>query len=101
MLRLLRNEKPWNKRVYVLIGNEPMAACIERIRQVISWGGEPYAQPLLALDALCREPLIPFDWDRQRLHDLARWCNRWLWRQVPLHEYRPRKNDPPPFVGFL
>ena len=42
------------KRVYVLIGNEPMAACLERIRDVIAWGGEPHCQPLLKLNARSR-----------------------------------------------
>jgi hypothetical protein len=100
MLRLLGNEPRRKKRVYVLIGNEPMAACIERIRQVIAWGAEPYAQPLLALDTLTREPLVRFDWTRQRLHDLARWCNRLFWTHVPLGDYRPRQRDPPPFAGW-
>jgi hypothetical protein len=87
MTQILRNEPAPIKRVYVLIGNEPFEACYERIQKVIEWGCEPYAQPMIALNALQRKPIIRHDWTRQKLTDLARWTNRWLWRTVPFSEY--------------
>ena len=42
MMRILAAEPPRRKQVYVLIGNEPIAACYERACQVIAWHGEPF-----------------------------------------------------------
>lgn len=75
------------KRVYVLIGNEPFAACMERIQEVIAWGGEPHVQPYMKLNALEKRPNVRHDWTEQRLRDVARWANRHLWRKVPFAEY--------------
>jgi hypothetical protein len=72
----------------VLIGNEPMAACIERLREVIAWGGEPHAQPYMKLNALVRKPQVRFDWSETRLRDVARWANRYLWKYTDLDTYR-------------
>ncbi len=89
MAMLLRGEPANKKRVYVLIGNEPIAACYERVQKVIGWGCEPYCQPLLPLNALDRHQyLIRHDWTWEKLEDMARWCNRFLWRNIPLREYR-------------
>lgn len=76
-----------NKRVYVLIGNEPFEQCYERIMKTIEWGCEPYAQPMIALNSLVKKPIIRHDWTLQKLTDLARWTNRWNWRSVPFSEY--------------
>ena len=76
------------KRVYVLIGNEPFAECMGRIRQVIDWGAEPHVQPLIKLNARERKPWVRYDWNPQLLRDVARWANRWIWRSVPFAEYR-------------
>lgn len=75
------------KRVYVLIGNEPMEACLGRIREVIEWGGEPHVQPLMKLNALEKEHWIRFDWSTQKLTDMARWANRRIWRYAPFADY--------------
>lgn len=93
VMEILRSEPASNKRVYVLIGNEPMEACYQRIRQVIEWGGEPHCQPIMALNTLRKRPLIRYDWTEKKLADMTRWANKWLWRSVPLSEYRPRKNE--------
>lgn len=69
------------KRVYVLIGNEPKEACIERLREVVAWGGEPHAQPYIKLNALRKEPHLRFDWTARDLTDIARISNRWLYRK--------------------
>lgn len=88
VMRMLGGESTKRKRVYVLIGNEPRAACLDRIREVIAWGGEPHVQPYMKLNALDRVPYARFDWDIQTLKDVARWANRRLWRYMPFEGYR-------------
>jgi hypothetical protein len=101
MMEILKAEPARKKRVYVLIGNEPRAACFERIQRVLEWGGEPYCQPMLPLNALSKDDLKEaYGWTRQQLRDVARWTNRFLWRSVPLEEYRPRQGEPPPFAAL-
>lgn len=70
-------------RVYVLIGNEPVAACLDRIYSVIGWGGEPHVQPFMKLNALDKRPHVRFDWSTQLLIDVQRWANGFAWRRVP------------------
>jgi hypothetical protein len=86
--KILAGEPASKKRVYVLIGNEPFEECYGRILQVIKWGCEPFAQPVLALDTISKSPIIQYDWTRDKLSHLARWTNRWLWRSVPFNEYK-------------
>lgn len=88
VMRMLATESAKRKRVYVLIGNEPVASCLERLREVIAWGGEPHAQPYVKLNALERKPQVRFDWTPQLLTDMARWANRRLWRYVDFNGYR-------------
>lgn len=76
------------KRVYVLIGNEPFDACMQRIREVIEWGGEPHVQPFMKLNWLEKKPHPRFDWTEQLLTDVARWANRRIWRYAPFADYR-------------
>jgi len=88
VMRILREEPARRKQVYTLIGNESVAACLERIKEVIAGGCEPYAQPLLSLTALERQPIIRHDWNGQLLRDVARWVNRRGWRYGPFESYR-------------
>jgi hypothetical protein len=88
MMNILKDEPASNKRVYVLIGNEPFEACHERIAKVREWGGEPYCQPVIALNALDKKPMVKHDWTEQKLIDTARWANRFLWRYIEFSEYR-------------
>lgn len=92
VMRMLADEPGKRKRVYVLIGNEPVEACMDRIREVIAWGGEPHVQPEMKLKALRRRPWVKdgLDWSRQLLIDVARWANgrSRLWRTVPFEDYR-------------
>ena len=88
VLRMLRDVPARKKRVYVLIGNEPMAACIERINEVIAWGGEPHVQPYIKLNALEKRPHVRHDWTAQALTDVTRWANRYLWKYTSLDDYR-------------
>lgn len=91
MAHILKDEPASKKRVYVLIGNEPIAQCYERVCRVIEWGCEPHCQAVLPLNALTRESFrILHDWDAQKLKDFMRWANKWLWRNIPLVDYRPR-----------
>ena len=87
VMRMLADEPQKRKRVYVLIGNEPYAECMARIQEVIDGGCEPHVQPYLKLTALVREPHVRFDWTGQRLKDVARWANGFLWKKTPFVEY--------------
>ncbi len=102
MMTVLKDESPRRKQVYVLIGNEPIAACHERAQKVIAWGGEPYVQPMMPLNALSRDHLkIAYDWDFLKLKDFQRYYNRHLWRSFPLREYSNRRGEQPVFQRLL
>lgn len=100
MMKILKNEPSKKKRVYVLIGNEPIEQCYERVMKVIEWGGEPHCQPVIKLNALEKRPMIKYDWTELKLMDMARWANRWIWRSVPLAEYSNRNNEAPLFADL-
>jgi len=87
MSQILKNENSRNKRVFVLIGNEPFESCYRRVLQVIEWGCEPHVQPVYALNTLEKKHMVKFDWTDQKLKDLARWANRWMWRSVKFEDY--------------
>lgn len=87
VMRMLRNVSPRRKQVYTLIGNEPFGACMDRIREVISWGGEPYAQPYVKLNALVKRPNVRFDWTESRLRAVQRWVNGRFWKYTPFETY--------------
>jgi hypothetical protein len=98
MMAILKDESPKRKQVYVLIGNEPFEACQERAQKVIEWGGEPYCQPVMALDVLDRQDVtVAHDWSAQKLRDFARFYNRHLWRSMALADYKPRLAERQPF----
>lgn len=88
VMQMLRGVSPRRKQVYVLIGNEPRESCFERIREVIAWGGEPYCQPVMKLNALEKKPWVRFDWTAYELKLAQRWVNRHLAvRGVPYADY--------------
>ena len=62
MMRVLKDVPSYKKRVYVLIGNEPIKQCYDRIQKVIAWGGEPHVQPMMALNTLEKTPMVRYDW---------------------------------------
>lgn len=96
VMRMLHAEPQRRKRVYVLIGNEPFAECMQRIEEVIGNGCEPHVQPFIKLTSPERRPHVGYDWTEQRLRDVARWANGFVWRRAPFAEYdRHRKNAPP------
>lgn len=78
---------PRRRQVYTMIGNEPFAACMERIAEVIAWGGEPYAQPFMKLNALAKRPHVRFDWTEARLRAVQRWVNGRFWRYTAFEGY--------------
>lgn len=88
VMRMLKDVSPRKKRVYVMIGNEPIAACEQRLSEVIAWGGEPHVQPFMKLNALEKQPSVRHDWTAQRLRDTARWANRYLWKYCTLQDYQ-------------
>jgi len=95
MLHILREEPSKKKRVYVMIGNEPFDACLQRANEVIEWGGEPYCQPFLPKTALSRKDyIIRHDWTADKLTHFARYFNRFLWKYTPLQEYRCGNKQP-------
>lgn len=75
-------------RVYVMIGREPFAECMARIRTVIDMGAEPYVQPFMKLNAREKRPWVGHDWNRQLLGNVQRWANSpMIWRRTPFSEY--------------
>lgn len=102
MMDMLKGESARRKQVYVLVGNEPIAACYERARRVIEWGGEPHCQFVLPLNWLGDPATIRprHDWTYALGRDFCRYFNRRLWRTLPLSDYRPRVYEPPPFAGL-
>lgn len=93
VMRMLADEPQKRKRVYVLVGNEPFADCMARIQEVIDHGCEPHVQPLMKLTATCREPHVLHDWTAERLRDVARWANGWVWKKAPFDEYSPTRRQ--------
>lgn len=92
VMKMLKAEPGKKKRVYVLIGNEPFAECMARISEVIAAGCEPHVQPVIRLSSEERTPWVQFDWTEQKLRDVARWANGFVWRNTPFSEYdRSRK----------
>lgn len=87
VMEMLKDEPASKKRVYVLIGNEPYAECMQRIEEVIAAGCEPHVQPFIKLNALEREPHVKYDWTSQKLKDVARWANGFVWRKAKFSEY--------------
>jgi len=87
VMRMLREVNPRKKQVYTLIGNEPFDACMGRIREVIAWGGEPYAQPFIKLNALSKTPHVRFDWSEHQLKRVQRWVNGRFWKYTDFAHY--------------
>ena len=98
MMGILREVRTKKKQVYVLIGNEPVAACYERAMRVLEWGGEPFCQPYRPLNALDYATFkIAHDWTSPKLRAFARYFNRHLYRYCRLWEYARRPGDRPLF----
>lgn len=93
VMKMLKDEPQRRKRVYVLVGNEPFADCMNRIQEVIDNGCEPHVQPYVKLNALERKPHVRHDWSDQLLRDVARWANGWVWKKAPFSDYQRSKRN--------
>lgn len=78
---------PRKMQVYCMIGHEPMADCLQRIEEIIAWGGEPYVQRNMKLNAPEKVPWVRHDWTLERLAAMSRWANRRIWRYAKFTEY--------------
>ena len=89
VMAMLRGPVPNSrkKRVYVLIGNEPFEACMERIQIVLDQGCEPHCQPVMKLNALKKRPWVRHDWTERLLADVARWVNGRYWKYCAFTDY--------------
>jgi hypothetical protein len=94
VMRMLKAVPPRRKRVYILVGNEPFAACMQRMEEITGWGGEPHVQPYMKLNALEKRPNVWLDWSEQKLRDVARWANHWPWHKLPFAVYRRSEDEP-------
>lgn len=56
---------------------------------------QPHVQPLMKLVALERDPHVRFDWTAQKLRDVARWSNGYVWRKASFAEYYRYKHEVP------
>jgi len=74
-------------RIYCLAGNEPLAACEQRVMDIVGWGAYPIVQRRRPLDWIAGPLPTLHDWTEQRLIDFQRWGNR-LARGLPFSEYR-------------
>lgn len=94
VMRMLRSEPARRKQVYVIIGNEPYAECMQRIYETLAEGCEVHVQPLMKLNATDRRtPHVKHDWTVQKLRQVARWANGRAWRSCPRFEdFKPAFN---------
>ena len=101
LMAILKDEPARRKRVYCLVGNEPIAACYERACKIIEWGGEPFCQFVLPLNWLGdpAQVKLRYDWcSYQQGRDFCRYFNTYGWRSYPIWDYAPRKYEPQPFA---
>jgi hypothetical protein len=104
MFGILKNVPARKKRVYCLLGYEPIDQCLERARKIIECGGEPFCQVFIPLNYEHDPERIPppprHDWTNARLpYDARRYFNSpQIWRTTALNEYKPRKYEAPPFL---
>ncbi len=104
MMTILQEVSASRKRVYCLVGNEPITTCYERACKIIEWGGEPFCQFVLPLNWLGDPAKVKLrsDWTSyQQGRDFCRYFNTYGWRSYPIWEYKPRKQEPPPFARLL
>ncbi|MGH2607541.1 MAG: hypothetical protein ACRDHF_00510 [Tepidiformaceae bacterium] len=79
-------------RIYCLAGNEPLAACEQRVREIADWDCVPIVQRRRPLDWLGGPLPTLHDWTEQRLIDFQRWGNH-LAKAMPFRAYRRGYKD--------
>lgn len=97
MMSLLRNHGYTGEkvRVYTLIGNEPIEACQQRVREVIENGCHPWPQRLRPLDWLGGPLPTRHDWDEQTLIAFQRFYgNRAFWGRLKPEEFFYQQRHP-------
>lgn len=94
---ILKGVPSYRKRVYVLVGNEPIGQCYERLMYVKARGGEPHCQYVRPLNWLGGRLWERYDWTNQLGVDFCRFVNTHLWRNTDIWDYRPRKDGKAPF----
>lgn len=92
MLELLRahGHSGEKVRVYTLCGNEPIADCYQRVREVIELGAHPWPQRLRPLNWLGPDGTLPckFDWDEPTLIAFQRFFSiAGLWKRMKPSEF--------------
>lgn len=92
MMRLLKYHGYMGEkvRVYTMIGNEPIADCVQRIREVIDFGFHPWPQRLRPLDWLGPDGTLPcrYDWDEPTLIAYQRFYSyRAFWGRLKPEEF--------------
>lgn len=106
MMHILRDVPGRKKRVYCLLGYEPIDQCVERARKIIEWGGEPFCQVFIPLNYRYDPEKMPppprHDWATTRKpYDMRRYFNSpQIWRTTALHEYDPRPGKGRPFAAI-
>lgn len=90
MMRLLATHEFTGERVrvYTLIGNEPIAACHQRIREVIDSGCHPWPQRVRPLNWRGGPLPTQFDWDEPTLIAFQRFYSvAGLWKRLKPQEF--------------
>lgn len=77
--------------IYCLAGNEPIAACEQRVREIREWKCVPIVQARTPLDYLGGQLPVLHDWTSRSLKDFKRWGN-WLSHSIPFVAYNPGLN---------
>lgn len=80
-------------RLYCLAGNEPIAACEQRVREINEWGCYPIVQRRRPLDYMQGPLPCLFDWTEQKLKDFQRWGNRLAKGVKKFADYVPNLRD--------
>ena len=97
MIDLLRSNGVASRRiqVYTLLGNEPIADCVRRCREVIKAGAEPRPQRLRPLDWLGGPLPCRHDWTEQDLIATQRYFSLpQIWRSASMSEFFYQKRHP-------
>ena len=92
MMRLLQDHGLHGERVrvYTMLGNEPIADCVQRCQEVIAAGFHPWPQRLRPLDWLGPDGTLPtrYDWDEPTLIAAQRYFGlAAVWGRVPMEEF--------------
>lgn len=90
VMKMIKEEKANCKRPYVLIGNEPKEACVQRIMECLEMGCEPHVQPEIKLKANEKKYWVRFDWTSQELKRVQKWVNSFAFRSCRLKDFNPR-----------